>query len=325
MAGMPRKVRATTNPYGIGHNWLKMRFQLPGMAHKVIREPGEPERVAIFGYLAENKILLKGDPDYLSRIKRAARDPAELEAWVNGSWDIVAGGMFDDVWDPKVHVVEPFPIPHSWKIDRSFDWGSSKPFSVGWWAESDGSIAQTSRGPLHTVRGDLFRIHEWYGWTGKANEGLRMTAGQIAAGIVERELQWGIHDRVVPGAADASIFDEENDNCIADDMAEPVKVNGAEYSGVAWEPADKSPGSRKQGWEQLRKRFQNSARKHGEPREHPGLFVFRGRCPQFLRTVPILPRDDRDLDDVDTDAEDHCGDEVRYRVRWTPGAVAGVW
>jgi hypothetical protein len=45
----------------------------------------------------------------------------------------------------------------------------------------------------------------------------------------------------------------------------------------------------------------------------PGLYVF-DTCTQFIRTVPVLPRDERLYDDVDTDAEDHIGDETRYRV-----------
>ena len=31
-------------------------------------------------------------------------------------------------------------------------------------------------------RGTVFRINEWYGWNGSANEGLRMTATEIARG-----------------------------------------------------------------------------------------------------------------------------------------------
>jgi hypothetical protein len=49
------------------------------------------------------------------------------------------------------------------------------------------------------------------------------------------------------------------------------------------------------------------------PREEPGLFVFN-TCTMFIDLVPILPRDEVDQDDVDTEAEDHIGDEVRYRV-----------
>jgi hypothetical protein len=49
------------------------------------------------------------------------------------------------------------------------------------------------------------------------------------------------------------------------------------------------------------------------PREDPGLFVFEN-CLQFLRTIPLLPRDlEGDPEDVDTDAEDHIADEARYR------------
>ena len=67
-------------------------------------------------------------------------------AWLFGDWDITAGGMFDDLWDASVHVVQPFEIPGTWYLDRSFDWGSSKPYSVGWWAESDGSDIKLADG-----------------------------------------------------------------------------------------------------------------------------------------------------------------------------------
>ena len=45
----------------------------------------------------------------------------------------------------------------------------------------------------------------------------------------------------------------------------------------------------------------------------PRLFVFK-TCRQFIRTVPVLPRDETDGDDVDTAAEDHVADEKRYRL-----------
>jgi hypothetical protein len=321
--GIPKRVRATANPYGPGHGWVKARFRLPYARGKVIRDSVgddgklEPARVAIHGRIEENRLLLAADPDYIARIRASARNEAELKAWLEGDWDIVAGGMFDDVWDPKVHVLKPFKIPSSWRLDRSFDWGSSAPFSVGWWAESDGSDVQMADGFWRsTVRGDLFRIGEWYGWNGKPNEGLRMLAVDVAAGIIGREIVMGVHGRVRPGPADTSIFDVENGNCIADDMAKQVviKATGARHPGPTFTRADKSAGSRKTGWEAIRKMLQAAKRPEGRPREMPGLFVF-SICEQFLRTIPVLPRDDDDLDDVDTDAEDHIADEARYRVR----------
>ena len=206
--------------------------------------------------------------------------------------------MFDDVWDQRRHVVEPFPVPSSWYIDRSFDWGSSRPYSVGWWAESDGTdivYPDGSRRP--TNAGDLYRIAELYGWTGKPNEGTRELASEVARRIrsIEQHMKYTVH----PGPADSAIFSRDNGMSIADDM-------GAQ--GVHWRPVKKNAGSRQNGWELMRIRFKNVITMDG-----PGLYVF-STCRQFIRTVPVLPRDERDMDDVDTAAEDHIGDEARYRV-----------
>lgn len=326
--GMPLKVRATTNPYGIGHNWVKLRYRLPVMEGQVTGDLitdakdmdglPEPPRVAIHGYLGENRVLLHaGGDEYIMKLVAAAPNKAAKLAWLFGSWDIVAGGMFDDIWfDARKHVVIPdFEVPSTWRIDRSFDWGSAKPFSVGWWATSDGSDLKLSDGRvISTVRGDLFRIREWYGWNGRPNEGLKLLDHEITEGIIEREIAWGLVGRVHVGVADSAIFDEENGHSVAGGMAANVRVNGQLYRGIRWIGVDKSKGSRKQGWQELRKRLKASIRS-GRPREEPGLFVVGAHCEQWLRTVPTLPRSDKDLDDVDTQAEDHAGDETRYRVR----------
>ncbi|MCG8556239.1 MAG: terminase, partial [Proteobacteria bacterium] len=324
----PRKVRATTNPYGVGHNWVKDRFRLSGQWWKTsfVMEPvdlkgrPEPPRCAIHSHIDENRILLEADPDYKTTVAASARNEAQARAWMNGSWDVVAGGMFDDVWSQQRNVVPPFDVPDSWRVDRAFDWGSSRPFSVGWYAESDGSDLKMPDGTWRaTVRGDLFRIREWYGWTGRPNEGTRALAVEVAQGIVEREVLWGWRRgrecRVSKGVADSSIFTVENGISVANDMGKPVRIDGRIYDGVTWKPADKRPGSRKMGWEMMRRRIRAAQPKLGVPREQPGFFVVGEHCPHFLRTVLSLPRDKKDLDDVDTDAEDHVADEVRYRVR----------
>ena len=313
-----------------GHSWVKHRWRLPvpkgHMISKVIEDSLdkngdiEPPRVAIRGHIKENHVLLYADPGYISRIKSAARNHAELEAWLNGSWDIVAGGMFDDVWDRNVHVLSPFPvdmIPSGWRIDRSYDHGQSRPFSVGWWAESNGEPLEWDGREYGPVRGDLIRIAEWYGWTGEPNTGARMLSSEIARGIQEREEQWGIRGRVKVGVADGSIFDNY----------EPGKsvVGEMRKVGIDWLAADKGAGSRKQGWQQIRERLKSSFPGEEGVREEAGLFILE-TCDQFLRTIPVLPRSDRDLDDVDTDAEDHIADEVRYRVRFkTRRMRRGSW
>jgi hypothetical protein len=289
---VPRMIRSTTNPYGVGHNWVKLRFRLDGKWWMPITITDatdgegrpEPHRAAIHGHIDENEILLKADPDYKQTIIASAANPAMAKAWLHGSWSIVAGGMFGDVWAPTIHIVKPFDIPESWRIDRSFDWGSSKPFSVGWWAESDGSDYVDGNGKWRSsVRGDLYRIREWYGCTSKPNEGLHMLATEIAQGIVEREIQWGLHGKVKAGPADNSIFDVQNGMCIADDMERRVRLeDGQVVAGVAWTRSNKSPGSRKTGWEQMRKALKDAMpNKDGRPRENPGMFVFEW-CAAFV-------------------------------------------
>ncbi len=316
--GLPKKVRATTNPSGPGHNWVKARYELPctpGRMHSgIIEEEIEglvKHRCSIRGHWKENQILLKANPDYPATLAQSATSPAELAAWLHGSWDVVAGGMFDDIWTPHVHVVDTFPIPSSWRITRSFDWGSAHPFSVGWWAESDGTDAETPTGVRATLRGDLFRILEWYGWTGKPNQGQRLPDASIAAGIVEREIVNGIHGRVHPGPADSQIYVPEHGENTASTMLQPVNIGGKTYPGVRWQKCKKGAGSRAAGWALMRDRFQAAK---AYPRELPGLFIF-SNCRQFVRTVPVLPRDDRNQDDVDTDTEDHIADETRYRLQ----------
>ncbi len=335
---IPLVIFSTTNPYGVGHNWVKQKYIDAAPPGRVIRNtrtvfnPATQQReeitktqVRIFGSYKENKYL---PPEYILELE-SIKDPNKREAWLKGNWDITSGGMFDDVWSGEHNVVDEFNIPLTWRIFRSFDWGSSAPFSIGWWAESDGCDIQLADGSWRsTVRGDLFRIDEWYGWSGVPNKGLRMLATQISKGIVKRELKRGIRDRVKPGPADNSINDSMNGNCIATDMAAKVKIGDKWHKGVTWTRSDKSAGSRKNGWEKMRIAIYNAQPPESGPRELPGLFVFR-RCQDgFIRTVPSLPRDDKDLDDVDTDSEDHVGDEARYVIlsagdRFTGGQTTG--
>lgn len=325
------EVFATCNPFGAGHNWVKKRFidkSKPGEMLKMVTNVFNPRtqqreditkfQVHLFGTYRENKFL---SPEYVAELENI-KDPNKRKAWLGGNWDVVSGGMFDDVWDSNIHSVTPFTIPFNWRIDRSFDYGSSAPFSVGWWAESDGSDVQMADGTWRsTVRGDLYRIAEWYGTTGKANQGLRMLSKDIAQGIVERELQMGIHSRVNAGPADNAIWTVDNGNSQAADMEKPVRVDGRMYKGVTWLRSDKSPGSRIAGWEKVRTALSDAKPNvivgaNGSvviPRERPGLFTFN-TCRYFIDLFPNLPRSEEVPDDVDTDAEDHIGDEVRYRV-----------
>lgn len=297
------RVISGANPGGVGHNWVKSTFVdgCEPMEHRQMEKgEGGMVRQYIPAKLTDNPTLMENDPDYADRLS-ALGSPELVKAMLEGDWNIISGGMFDDVFNRDVHIVKPFRPPSSWKINRSFDWGSSKPFAVGWWAESDGTEATMADGSKRTFPpGTLFRIYEWYGWDGKTpDKGVKMSAKEIGRGVKEREARFSF--QVMPGPADSAIWTEENGNCIAQDFEE---------EGLVWQKANKKPGSRINGWEKMRGMFKACLQ---SPMEEPGLFVF-SNCLQFIRTIPTLPRDENKYDDVNTKSEDHIADETRYRV-----------
>ncbi len=325
---MPRMIRSTTNPYGVGSNWIKSRYELAGNWWKtiVIENPvnaqNKPERprCSIHSHLDENKILTEADPFYKDVIASSATNDAMAAAWMHGSWDVTCGGMFDDVWNPNYNIIPEFNVPPSWRLDRSFDWGSSHPFSMCWWAESDGTDFRTISGQWRSsVPGDLVMVREWYGWNGRPNQGVHMLAVDMAKGVVEREVKWGWRNQhkslVHAGPADTNIYKVENGVCMADEMMEKVRVDGGMYKGVSWTRADKRKDTRVLGWQKMREMIVHAKPKDNLPREYPGLFIMDNQCPQFLRTVLSLPRDEKNLDDIVKTSENHIADAVRYRCR----------
>ncbi len=293
---------ATGNPGGRGHNWVKARFVDPSPPFTPwFHEHTKKWRMFIPSKLRDNKILMQNDPGYADRLKGAGPDWL-VKAWLEGLWNIVAGGMFDDVWDERVHVVAPFTIPKNWLVERSFDWGSSAPFSIGWWATANGEAVTLPNGrKLFFAPGTRIRIGEWYGCTGEPNKGLNMVDTEIARVGLEREeaLKRTHGIDISEGAADPSIFAVVNGHSIAQAMSN---------AGMTFVPAATGSGSRVAGWETMRRMMMASKK---QPMEEPGLFVFN-TCRDFIRTVPSLPRDTKKIEDVDTESEDHIGDETRY-------------
>jgi hypothetical protein len=314
---IPLRVFSTTNPYGAGHIWVKRRFIDPAPYGTIIKtatdilnpKTGKHEsvtttQVAIFGAFFENPYL---DPVYVAGLYNT-KDVNLRKAWLKGDWNVVAGGMFDDLWNNSIHADLPlFKIPTTWFINRSFDWGSSHPFSVGWWAESNGECAILPDGTeFNPPPGTLIQFAEWYGTKEiGTNKGLKMSAKDIATGIRDRERQMiaeGIINRF-PSAGPA-------DNQIRDVREIDVETIEQKMSdqNVNWERSDKSAGSRKIGVQLFRDRLQSSLNREG-----PGIY-FTKNCRSSISTIPVLPSDPDKLDDVDTTAEDHNWDMVRYRV-----------
>lgn len=312
---IPLEAVSTTNPYGPGHNWVKMEFVDPAPYGKIIEKttvifnPRTQEdeaitrrHVTLFGTFRENPYL---SPQYIAGMYEET-DQNILKAWLSGRWDIVAGGALDDVWKPDVHVVPRFKVPKGWYVDRALDWGSSHPFSVGWFAEANGEEVTLPNGNKWCPQpGSIIQIAEYYGTKQiGTNIGLKLGAKDIALEIkaIERELFAG-------GWISSDIHDGPADNQISNVVERDTDTIEKTFSdnGVTWETSDKSPGSRINGLQLFRDRLTAAIRKEG-----PG-FYFMDNCRASIATIPILPRDEKKIDDIDTSAEDHAWDMVRYR------------
>jgi hypothetical protein len=172
---------------------------------------------------------------------------------------------------------------------------------VGFWAESDGTTATLADGTKRNFpRGTLFRVGEIYGWNGEANKGLKLSSKDICKLIKNYEQESG--NTFEAGVADSSIYDTHDKH--AGSIGKSF-----EDEGIEWKKANKSPGSRKIGWDLIRERLKNTL----ENSEAPHFYIF-DHCTQFIRTFPVLPRSDKNPDDIDTNAEDHIADETRYRI-----------
>ncbi len=300
---VPRKVRATCNPSGPGHGWVKSRFIDVAPPKKVYKDPETGKsRVHIPSSLSENITLLKADPGYQQTILSAVQDDeAKYKAWVLGSWDIVSGGFFADLWDNKIHVKKRFPIPKSWDVHRSFDWGSTKPWSVTYGAECNGEQPDFEYGMPYLPKGSVIIVREIYGWNGTVDTGDQATSQDIAERTlgVDSAIEMECKARVRIGPADTSIWEVRDGTSIAKNMSD---------HGLWWHKAYKGSGSRVAGWSLIRTML--GAAKRGDL-EHPHLYFFED-CRHHIRTIPIMQHDPKKPEDLNSDLEDHCCDSLRY-------------
>lgn len=282
-AGVKCYVRASANPGGSGHNWLKRRFidgYLPDKIywHKIEGMQKPKSRIFIPAKLEDNQILMQNDPGYEDNM--AYLPPHLFKALRHGSWDVIAGQVFDK-WDANVHVIKPCPLPPGqWKKFYSFDWGYSRPFSLGKWAVNS--------------FGRMIRYGEWYGCQkDKDNAGIKMAASDVAAKAWEMALAEGVTEIVI----DPAMWAKNNEGpSIAEEFEKVgftvISANNDRINGLAM----------------MHQRMITKA-EDGQP-----MILIFDICVDFIRTVPLLLPDKNKPEDVDSKMEDHIYDEARYAV-----------
>ena len=273
---IPVFMRATGNPGNIGSGWVKDMFIDPS-------EPGKPFDVIVDTMIGEKKITRRFIPaklydnPYLTQtddylIMLSSLPEVQRKQFLEGDWNAFENSAFPE-FDPLIHVTEPFEIPRNWHRFRTCDWGYSSPACCLWIAID--------------FDNNLWVYREFYT--------RRMTADIFAKKILEIE----IDEYIRYGVLDSSTWARRGD--VGPSIAETMIKEGCK-----WRPSDRSPRSRINGKLELHKRF--SIR---ERTEEPSLKIFN-TCRNLLRTLPLLPVDKNNPEDVDTNVEDHAYDALRY-------------
>lgn len=278
-----KRIRATGNPGGRGHQWIKKYFVDPApQGSKVLYdEQLKCNYLFILGTYLDNKIGLMNDPDVPNRMNRAG-SPALVKALKEGDFNVVAGAYF--LFESR-HIIQPFEIAPHWTRFMAMDWGScgdADPFSIGWWAVSDGVFDDKGLVP-HFPRGHLVRFREWYG------AGMpKVTVDVVAQGIRDREVGDVISYRVAGG-------DIGQKRGTGPSIAEMFSSEGIHFQ--------RADMRRIPGW-QLMNNFL------GADGKRAGISVFNS-CVDSVAVIPAMQHDPKDANDVE-EANDHIADEWRY-------------
>ena len=274
---IPVFMRSTGNPGNIGSQWVREMFVNPAEPNKTFNlEISTPTGTKT---ITRRFIPAKlQDNPYLMQTDDyyamlASLPEIQRKQFLDGDWDAFEDSAFPE-FNKNTHVVDPFEIPKGWQRFRSADWGYSSPACVLWFAiDYDNNL-----------------------WIYRELYTKKITADVFARKVLE--LEHGEYVRY--GVLDASTWAKRGD--IGPSIAETMI-----QQGCRWRPSDRTPKSRISGKLEIHKRLKPSENEKKEP----GLRIFSS-CRNLIRTLPILPLDESNPEDINTDVEDHAYDALRY-------------
>jgi hypothetical protein len=273
---IPVYMRATGNPGNVGSLWVKNMFVDPAVPNTKfdidIKTPTGVKKISRRFIPAK----LEDNP-YLMQTDDyyamlASLPEVQRKQFLDGNWEAFEDSSFPE-FNKDIHVIKPFDIPRNWMKFRACDWGYSSPACCLWIAVD--------------FDNNLFVYRELYTQ--------KVTADMFARKVLDAEE--GEYIRY--GVLDSSTWARRGD--IGPSIAETMILEGCR-----WRPSDRSPRSRIAGKLEIHKRLRPD-----EETGYPSLFIL-DNCVNLIRTLPMLPTDKNNPEDVDTHAEDHAYDALRY-------------
>jgi len=292
---LPVFMRATTNPGGRGHHWVKKMFIDPAAYNTAFnatdiatgeelrypsghKKSGQPlfKRRFIPARLSDNPYLAT-QGDYEAMLLSLPEQ--QRRQLLDGDWDIKEGAAFTE-FDRNIHVIVPYDVPNNWVKFRACDYGYSSHSAVVW-------VAVSPEEQLVVYR-ELYVS--------------KVLATDLADMILELESGDG---NIRYGVLDSSLWHKRGDT--GPSLAEQMVQRGCRFR-----PSDRSKGSRVAGKNELHRRLQVD-----EFTEEPRI-VFFNNCHNLIAQIPAIPIDKKNPEDIDTNSEDHLYDALRYGIMSRP-------
>jgi len=275
--GFKPRFRATCNPGGIGHAWVKeMYIDATNYGlNPVIDELTGLNRVFIPAKVYDNTILVKNDPNYIKRLENLPEN--QKKAFLYGDWDIFEGQYFTE-FKRDVHVIQPFVIPEHWNRYIALDYGLDM-LACLWIA-----IDEQDRAYVYK---ELYQNN--------------LIISEAAARILEVTDKDKIKKRYAPP-------DLWNRRQETGDSAEDIfRKNGVVLH--------KSNNNRVMGWYAVKEHLKielSRDEQTGKEIETSKLKIF-SNCTNLIRTLPQLQHDERNPNDVSNTPHEltHINDALR--------------
>lgn len=282
---VPKRIRSGTNPGNIGHVWCKKRFIEGKKPYVIYKDKNGNTRCFIPATVYDNPTLMKNDPEYVKRLELLPEK--EKRMFLYGDWDVFEGMYFDE-WNEEIHVVKSFDLGDAYRF-LSIDYGYSAPSSVGWYAVME--------------NGHIYRYRELY------KE--KLTYTELGNLIIEMTPS---KENIAYAVADPSMWGDKAHH------KDSIKgESGGEILGAILSKRNitlmKGDNDRLIGWGRCREFLKPY-------KSADGLITSRFKvfdiCKEFIRTIPQLIHDDKNVEDLNTSGEDHCADEWRMALMSRP-------
>ncbi|MGP4995522.1 phage terminase large subunit [Glutamicibacter ardleyensis] len=293
---LPLRTLSASNPGSKGHGWVKAHFIDPA-PHRTLftDEESGARRIFIPSSLYDNPYL--DHAEYLKKL--GAMDPDLKRAMVDGDWDIISGTRFNQ-WRTKHHVISPSQLPIPALTGRkviAVDYGFSAPFAAVW----------------------LCLLHDGLVVQYREEYATELTARQQAQRILELSSEEeAITGQKIPIVMDPAMWrrnDATTRKNINTDLP-PVGSPAHDYMKVLDRVPHKGVNARVHGWAQLDEKL--LVREDGFAR-----YMVYDTCRDTIRTLPAMPRDKKNPEDVDTHGDDHLLDSIRYGLMFLAGKRVG--